>query len=253
MNGLVLLHGFTGSPASFDALAAWLSTRAARVRLHRPALLGHGGEAPAAVTRFEQEVDRIARGIVQVGLSGSHLCGYSLGARVSLGLLARHPELFSGATLIGVHPGLASLAERATRVGGDERWCELLSRRGVAPFLDAWQAQPLFARQRALPEAETTEQRRIRSAHTASGLMRSLRVLGLGQMPDYRGVFDVARVPVRLVVGERDEKFVALAREIRRRVPRVALDVVPGAGHNVLLEAPEHVARTLLGGVGARA
>ena len=44
-----------------------------------------------------------------------------------------------------------------------------------------------------------------------------------------------------------------LAREIRRRVPRVALDVVPGVGHNVLLEAPEHVARTLLGGVGARA
>lgn len=245
MSGLVLIHGFTGSPASFDALARRLA-RWSRAPLHRPALLGHGGAAPAGVVRFEQEVDRVAQGIRRARMAGSHLCGYSLGARVALGLLARHGHLFAGATLIGVHPGLGSSVERALRIGSDERWCELLSRRGARAFLDAWQAQPLFASQAALPAAEAAAQRRIRSSHSARDLARSLRVLGLGQMPDYRGVFALARGRVRLVVGERDEKFAALARQIVQRAPRVRLDRVPGVGHNVLLEAPEQVERVLL-------
>jgi 2-succinyl-6-hydroxy-2,4-cyclohexadiene-1-carboxylate synthase len=245
LTGLVLIHGFTGSPASFDALARRLVRRSARVPLHRPALLGHGGAAPGSIVRFEQEVDRIAAGIGEAGLSGSHLCGYSLGARVALGLLVRHGFLFSGATLIGVHPGLGSSAERALRVGSDERWCELLSRRGVAAFLAAWQAQPLFASQRTLPDREAAEQRRIRSGHSAQGLMRSLRVLGLGQMPDYRAGLMAARGRLRLIAGELDQKFVGLARELARHAPGVELDLVPGVGHNVLLEAPEHVERAV--------
>lgn len=245
MTGLVLIHGFTGSPASFDGLARRLSRRSPRTRLHRPRLLGHGAEAgPVGVERalgFEHEVDRIARGIVDAGLSGSHLCGYSLGARIALGLLVRHAHRFAGATLIGVHPGLSGPAERALRVGSDERWCELLSRRGVGAFIDAWQAQPLFASQRVLPVAEAVEQRRIRSSHSADGLARALRVLGLGRMPDYRGALAAMRCRLRLVAGERDDKFVALAGEIARRAPGVELELVPGAGHNVLLEAPEQV------------
>jgi 2-succinyl-6-hydroxy-2,4-cyclohexadiene-1-carboxylate synthase len=246
LTGLVLIHGFTGSPASFDELSRRLARRSARVSVHRPALLGHGGLAPGNSVRFEQEVDRIARGIVRAGASGSHVCGYSLGARIALGLLARHGHLFAGATLIGVHPGLSSLAERAARVGSDERWCELLSRRGVDAFLDAWQAQPLFATQRALPAARAAEQRRVRSSHSAQGLMHALRVLGLGQMPDYRSALGSARCRLRLVAGERDDKFAGLAREMAGRSPSIELDLVPGVGHNVLLEAPDHLERSLL-------
>lgn len=246
MTGLVLIHGFTGSPASFDALVGRLAQRWPRLGVHRPALLGHGGEAASGTLRFEQEVDRIARSVVRAGASGSHLCGYSLGARIATGLLARHGQLFAGATLIGVHPGLSNAAERAARVGSDERWCELLSRRGVGAFLDAWQAQPLFASQRGLPAAEAARQRRIRSSHSAPGLMRALRVLGLGQMPDYRGALRAARGRLRLIAGERDDKFVALARALAERAAGSELDLVPGVGHNVLLEAPDHVARSLL-------
>lgn len=259
MNGLVLLHGFTGSPASFDDLVRRIGARWPRVRVLRPALLGHASAAPASlehrfvggdahekVVRFEQEVDRLADGIARAGLRGSHLCGYSLGARVALGLLVRHGAAFSGATLIGVHPGLTSVAERAARVGSDERWCELLARRGVDAFLEAWRAQPLFATQRALPEAVAAQQRRVRSSQRADGLMRSLRVLGLGQMPDYRGSWRNVTGRLQLVVGEQDTKFVALARELAARAPSAELDVVAGAGHNVLLEAPEQVERILM-------
>jgi 2-succinyl-6-hydroxy-2,4-cyclohexadiene-1-carboxylate synthase len=245
MSGLVLIHGFTGSPASFDPLVEQLAARS-EARVFRPALLGHGARVERSVRRFEQEVDRLAAAIRAGGFSGSHLCGYSLGARVALGLVARHGCLFSGATLIGVHAGLTSCTERALRVGGDERWCQQLLTRGTQAFLEAWEAQPLFATQRALSEFAQAAQRRIRSGHDADGLSRSLRVLGLGQMPDYRGSLRAAAIPVRLMAGVLDAKFAGIARELAARVSTIRLDLVQGVGHNVLLEAPDHVESVLI-------
>jgi 2-succinyl-6-hydroxy-2,4-cyclohexadiene-1-carboxylate synthase len=245
VTGCVLIHGFTGSPASFEPLARDLARRHPRVPLLRPALLGHGAPRAVQAGRFEQEVDRLAELVVGSRFAGAHLCGYSLGARLSLGLIARYPYLFASATLIGVHPGLGDLRERAARVGSDERWCQRLRAGGLGAFLAAWEAQPLFATQRALPAHTIAEQRRVRASHSATGLERALRVLGLGNMPDYRGVLRVVPVPVRLLVGSADTKFSAIAQRLTEGAPRTRLDVVPGAGHNLLVEAREHVSDVL--------
>lgn len=247
---LVLLHGFTGAPASFDELVSGLLSESPRLRVLRPALLGHDAREPLVArerpVRFEQEVDRLARLVREARFSGAHLCGYSLGARVALGLIARHGHLFAGATLIGVHPGLRDAAQRAARVGADERWCQLLLNRGLGAFLAAWRELPLFATQSALSPALLARQERVRSGHGAAGLACALRVLGLGQMPCLRGALPSARLGVRLVTGARDEKFTNLARGLADGPGRVVLDVVPAAGHNVLLEAPQHVQGVLL-------
>lgn len=244
MTGLVLLHGFTGSPASFAAVVPLLRVRHPGLRILSPWLLGHGPAPELGPQRFEVEVDRVAALVRSARFSGAHLCGYSLGARLALGLLARHASSFSGATLIGVNPGLSAASERAERVGSDERWAELLLRAGVSGFLEAWQAQPLFASQAQLPAATLAQQQQARAVHTARGLAHALRVLGLGQMPDYRGVLCGARLRVRLLVGALDRKFLAIAQKLRES-SRVELHSVPGAGHNLLLEAPEGVAGVL--------
>jgi 2-succinyl-6-hydroxy-2,4-cyclohexadiene-1-carboxylate synthase len=244
MSGLVLLHGFTGAPASFDELSQTLRRRWPRLRVLGPSLLGHGATPEGAARSFEQEVDRLASVIRCAGFSGAHLCGYSLGARLALGLLARHACLFAGATLIGVHPGLTSEAERAGRVGSDERWCQLLEREGTPGFLRAWQAQPLFGTQARLSPAELARQAQIRLAHSASGLQQSLRVLGLGQMPDLRGTLHVQPLRLQLLVGALDAKFCTIAQRLAATAP-LALEIVAGAGHNLLLEAPERVSRVL--------
>jgi len=244
MTGLVLLHGFTGSPASFDGLSATLRQRWPRLRVLCPPLLGHGAPMQPAPRSFAQEVDRLAGVVRRAGLAGAHLCGYSLGARLALGLLARHACLFAGATLIGVHPGLSSEAERAARVGGDERWCQLLDREGIPGFLRAWQAQPLFETQGQISQAELTRQAEIRRGHSASGLQQSLRVLGLGQMPDLRGVLQVQPLRLQLLVGALDAKFCAIGQRLATTAP-VQLEIIAGAGHNLLLEAPGPVSRVL--------
>jgi len=77
---LLCLHGFTGSPMSWDFLGK--STRIA------PALLGHSGSsADAEVHRFEDEIDRLAA--LAVGAGALHVVGYSLGARLALGMASR--------------------------------------------------------------------------------------------------------------------------------------------------------------------
>lgn len=252
MRPLVFVHGFTGAPASFGSVSeCWTRAAGPRPAVYCPRLLGHGAPVEAGVKRFDQEVDRLAADIARRGLRGAHLCGYSLGARVSLGLLARHAWLFASATLISVHPGLTSDAERAARVGADERWSQLLLERGLRAFVDAWEAQPLFASRAQLEAARRLEQRRVRLRHDARGLARALRVLGLGQMPCYRGVLRMRPLPVRLLVGELDRKFVEVGRELSAATPRVTLEVMPGAGHDLPFEVPERVAAVLIRAVEA--
>jgi pimeloyl-ACP methyl ester carboxylesterase len=52
-------------------------------------------------------------------------------------------------------------------------------------------------------------------------------------------------VPVTLVVGERDEKYRAVAEAMAPRLRDAHVVVVGGAGHAVHLEAPEEVARAI--------
>jgi 2-succinyl-6-hydroxy-2,4-cyclohexadiene-1-carboxylate synthase len=237
VSGLLLLHGFTGSPRS------WQRAFAGDALI--PPLTGHDGTAgDPRVHDFLDEVDRVAE-IARGAGAGFRVAGYSLGARVALGLLVRHPDLFTGAMLIGVHPGLASADERAERVAADEKWCRLLEGEGLPPFVRAWQDQPLFASQAALPAELLAEQEAERLRHDPRGLVHSLRCLGLGRMPNFRLTLHSIELPVTLLVGALDTKFVALARDVSERLPQGRFIEVANAGHNLLLERPDAVGQLL--------
>ena len=220
-----------------------------QTRVICPVLLGHDGRDPdlaaEAAPDFQTALDRLAAELRAAHLGPLHLCGYSLGARVALGLLVRHPELFSRATLIAVHPGLTDAEERRERAAADERWAELLESQGLAEFLKKWAQQPLFNTQAALPAAVLAAQDAVRRRHSEKGLALALRVLGLAQMPDYTAALPTLHLPVRLVVGAHDAKFLALAERAAALLPQAAVLPVPGVGHNVLLEAPDAVCAAL--------
>ncbi len=236
MRPLVCLHGFTGSPAAWDAVLAALPEDA---RALCPAIAGHHPDLPLAARRFEHEVDRLAALMPQSG--GLHLAGYSLGGRLALGLLVRHRQLFASATLIGAHPGLGGAAERRDRAAADDALARRLEREGTRAFVDRWQDLPLFATQSALPPEVLEAQRRRRLRHRPEGLAHALRVLSLGRMPDFRRHLPALDLPICLMAGEQDEKFRRLVEEMASALPRATIQVVPAAGHNLLLEVPRAV------------
>ncbi len=241
MTPLLLLHGFTGSPRSWAPVREQLPPRFAVVA---PALLGHdGSSAGPEIGAFLEEAERVLALLPEGGKA--HVAGYSLGARLALALLVRHPERFEQATLVSAHPGLATADERETRRRDDRRWRALLETGGIEAFVAAWEAQTLWTSEAELPEAMRRARRLERLGHTPSGLARSLAVCGLGEMPDLRPLLGRVALRVTVMAGERDPKFLCLARELSSRLPRAALDLVPAAGHNLLLERPQRVAAAI--------
>jgi 2-succinyl-5-enolpyruvyl-6-hydroxy-3-cyclohexene-1-carboxylate synthase len=237
---VVLLHGFASGPASWDRVVELLPRGS---RVIRPALCGHGTDRSART--FDEEVDRIAAVLRNEGVEQALLCGYSLGARVALGVLVRRGEMFDRAVLIGAHPGLSTAQERAERAAWDDGWADLLETRGIGAFVDAWERLPIFASQARLAAEVAASQRLARLAMDARGLAVAMRVLGLARMPDWKGSLAGVRTPVTLVAGELDSKFRNLAQAMANLMPNAELQVVAGCGHNVVLEDPAAVAALL--------
>lgn len=233
MRSYVLLHGFTGTPSSWANVAAHLDAP-----VFAPLLVGHGNPAEPGGATFEEEVDRLADLVRARAFEEAHLVGYSLGARLALGLLVRHPGLFTRATLIGVNPGLDGAEARALRLASDARWLELLTVEGLERFVDEWSSQPMFA-------SQPTSERTRRLQHTAAGLAVALRGLGLGVMPDWSPSLSRLRLPVTFVAGEADSKFVDLARLCAERSGQGRVEIVERSGHNVVLERPGAIASLL--------
>jgi 2-succinyl-6-hydroxy-2,4-cyclohexadiene-1-carboxylate synthase len=236
---LLCLHGFTGSPRSWDFLGDPRTTP--RIT---PALVGHiGSTAGADVLRFEDEVDRMAA--LATDVASLHVVGYSLGARLALGFTLRHPARVARLTLISAHPGLTTASERAERRASDAAWCDLLETRGIEAFVSAWQAQPLWASQARLPAAVSTQKQKERLSQTAAGLGRSLCVTGLAEMPNYLPALAEVRAPVDVLAGALDHKFSDFAQVISRNIAHARLEIVPEAGHDLLLERPDFITRVI--------
>ena len=238
----LLLHGFTGAPRSWDRVVAYAELDRAPLV---PSLVGHGPDwQERDVESFEGEVAclvSLAASLEQPRL----LCGYSMGARVALALLARQPGLFDAAVLIGVDPGLTEEAARVERREVDARRARLLREEGVAAFVAAWEQEPLFASQRDLSREALAAQREVRLVQDAEGLARALEVLGLAEMPDYRSAMKSFEIPITLMTGSLDSKFSGLANALAKENAHIDADIVEGVGHNVVLEAPAAVAIAL--------
>lgn len=241
---LVLLHGFTGSPASFESLIEALP-HGKNGKIIAPALLGHA-DAPLTSQSWDVEIDRIAD-ILRAERGPLRLVGYSMGGRVALGILARHPDLAESAVLIGASPGIEGEHEREMRRDEDERRARLIESEGLAAFIATWEREPIFETQRMLPSDMRARHRAIRLSHSGPGLALSLRVLGQAAMPNLSPALRAIEHPVSLVVGERDTKLRVIAARMQSQLACGRVITVPRVGHDVVLEAPSALAEIVAG------
>lgn len=224
----LLLHGFTG--VAEDWLGIWPADCAAVA----PDLPGHGGSAEP-----QGDFDRSLRTLLEhLPASVDQVAGYSLGGRLALGLLRLASSRFRRALIISAHPGFADSQQRAERRALDARWIRLLERDGIEAFVAAWERQPLFATQSALPAERLALQRARRLGQRPAGLAASLRVHGLAEMPAMREAIVQYPGELHWMVGVDDRKFRTLAEQVLAWRPSTRLYRIHGAGHNPLLEAP---------------
>jgi 2-succinyl-6-hydroxy-2,4-cyclohexadiene-1-carboxylate synthase len=232
---LVLLHGFTQTRQSWRRTIAALG---GRYRAIAPDLPGHGHAAerrPASFAACAAYVRALAPGPIT-------LAGYSMGGRIALYAALALPGLVERLILIGASPGLADPAEREARRRADAALADRIEAIGIEAFAAEWGAQPLFSGQ---DERVAAAAHADRLRNTPAGLAAALRGLGTGVMPPLWDRLGELAIPVSLVVGERDEKFRAIAERMGAAIADGRVERVAGAGHAVQLECPDAVAAVI--------
>lgn len=236
---LLLLHGFTGSSATWEPHFAALGERFSIIAVD---LIGHGrSEVPADPARYRMErcVEDLVALLDALGIDRTMLLGYSLGGRVALHLTLDAPERVSRLILESASPGIPDSAARADRVRADEALADKIEREGLATFIDMWERLPLFASQAQLSPEIWERQRTARLASNATGLANSLRGMGAGAMEPVVDRLGEISVPTLLIAGELDGKYCALGRQMAAAIPGARLAIVSDAGHAVHLEQPD--------------
>ena len=153
---------------------------------------------------------------------GDVLLGYSMGGRLALQLLEQ--QRFTKAVIVSA--GLnAPDEERRKR---DEEWARRFESEEWASLMTAWNAQPVFGGH-ALERHEADYDRRE--------LARQLREWSPAVLPPPQ--LEAIDTPILWIAGERDAKYVDIARHAVERLPNAELWICPDAGHRVPWEQPE--------------
>lgn len=239
---VILLHGFTGSAETWQALADFLSGSYFVVALD---LIGHGRtDSPDVLSnyRMEEQVENLHGLFQELGLVKPVIIGYSMGGRVALSYAAAYPDDISGLILESSSPGLRTEEERKERRRSDGLLAERIEKEGIEKFVDFWQDIPLFDSQKNLNEDTRRAVREERLNQCASGLANSLRGMGTGSQPSCWDELIRLDFPVLLLTGSEDQKFENIAREMIRFLPNAVHESVAEAGHAIHVEKPRQFA-----------
>lgn len=231
----MLLHGFTHSGASWGRVVTALGER---YRPIAPDIRGHasaGAQMPVTLEAVIGDVAGLCPGSFD-------LVGYSMGGRIALHAGLALPDRVQRLVLIGASPGLADPVQRAARHEADGCLAAEVEASSIEVFARRWAQTPVLA---GLPEEVAADVYADRLRNSPVGLARALRGLGTGALPSLWPRLGELTLPVVLIVGERDAKFRDIAERMAGALPRARVEVVPGTGHAVHLEAPERVAKLI--------
>ncbi|MBO6575358.1 MAG: alpha/beta fold hydrolase [Rhodothermales bacterium] len=234
---VLALHGFMGTGADWNPVREALGVD---VAFFGPDLPGHGSSTglPDACYTLEGVVDWLAPD------SHTLVVGYSMGGRIAL-----HAQAAAGVVAISAHPGLPE-GERGARLALDVERATAM-RADFPAFLSSWLEQPLFASLSPGQREDLIAQRRRQDpAELAKALVgfstgrqrdlrqsRSQTAPSGGNLSADQGTGSGR--PVLAVAGERDKRYVRLAQETAPSI------IIPDAGHNLLVEAPQLVAEAI--------
>lgn len=163
------------------------------------------------------------------------LIGYSLGGRLSLDFAAQRPELINNLIILSANPGIEDPSERSARLKWDQKWCDLIDKKGSTIFIQKWYQQPLFHSLREHSDFPTIFNRRTlnkpedikRAFQTWSPAILESQWKSIPNFP-FRSLF---------LFGENDLKY----RLVRNKLMRLGAqtDLIPNSGHAIHIENPK--------------
>lgn len=230
---IVLLHGLGGSRISWEPQLAALSAHHRVVAWDLP---GYGASAPLpdSVT-FPALAHAATDWIAALHDGPAHVVGISMGAMIAQYLAAWHPEYVRSLTLLSASPafGLDGTSPQKWQAA---RLAPLAAGQQPADFADR------VLRSIAGPHidpAALDSQVRAMARISGAALQASIECL---ITHDARPLLAGITAPTLVMVGELDaETPPAYAHVLSEGIPHAWLQVVPGVGHLLNVEAPDVV------------
>lgn len=248
---MLFLHGFMGNREEFSSVIRFLKTNFCCVSIDLP---GHGKNI-LLDTELENEkpysMSQVAEGIIDF-LDSFNICkcllvGYSMGGRLGLYLGINYPHRFSHLILESASPGLATIEEREARIKNDLGIARKLNRclqaNDFQQFLINWYQQPIFGQISHHPDFPQMLQQRLQ-CHPLE-LAKSLQYMGTGVQPSLWDKLANLQLPVLLIVGEQDRKFVEINQKMCSFNPKFLLQIIKNCGHNIHWEQPQQFAEII--------
>jgi 2-succinyl-6-hydroxy-2,4-cyclohexadiene-1-carboxylate synthase len=223
---VVLVHGFTQSARSWDAIRPALARRHTVIAFDAP---GHGQSAEVAA-----DLPTGADLMVTAAGGPAAWLGYSMGGRFALHVACRHPEAVARLIVVSATGGIEDPAERAARRTTDEAWAVKVETEGIAAFVHWWLDRPMFA---SLPPAAAAVESRL--GGTSTGLASSLRLAGAGSQQPLWSELHQLNMPVLVIAGALDDAYIAQGHRLVQSIgANASLAVISQAGHACHLEQP---------------
>lgn len=236
---LLLLHGFTGSK---DVWSCFLPSWSRNLQIIAIDLPGHGKtDSPDDWKRYD--IEKIAADMIalldSLGVKQAHVLGYSMGGRLAITIASLYSERVRSLVLESCTPGLESEEERKERKRQDWQQADFIIEHGMETFVERWENIPLFASRQQLPDSVREQMRQKRLQNNPLGLANSLRGMGTGMQPSWWDSLHRLCMPVLLLSGEYDEKFLRILQRMEQLLPNAEFVQVSGAGHTIHVEQPE--------------
>ncbi|MDM9385607.1 2-succinyl-6-hydroxy-2,4-cyclohexadiene-1-carboxylate synthase [Chlorogloeopsis sp. ULAP01] len=235
---IIFLHGFMGNCHEFEEAIQLLESEFNCLVIDLP---GHGqtqilgGDecykmANTALSLINLlDYLRIPKGL---------LVSYSMGGRLALYLALHFPHRFTKVVLESASPGLPTELERLERVQKDEQIARKLDRivekSDWISFLSNWYSQPIFGNIKNHVQFQKLIE--IRLQNNPKELAKSLRMMGIGFQPSLWEKLQDNTIPLLLLAGEYDEKFVDINTQMANICKLSQLKVIRDAGHNIHFE-----------------
>lgn len=241
---LIFLHGFMGISLDWLEITKKFENEYFCIL---PDLPGHG-KSMIGTMADPLEFDLVAMGLMslmeRLQLASGALVGYSMGARVALYAATKHPERFKALVLEGVNPGLQDDKERNKRLALDHQRAREIEKVGISRYIENWYEADLFRTLKRHPE-RLNMIKAVRKNNDTAWMAKVLRELSVGRQPSLWDKLDELNMPVLLIAGDLDDKYKKIVYRIKDNLKDSQVHLIPEAGHNTHLEAPEEFRKTL--------
>ena len=238
---LIMLHGFMGSGKVFNHLLDGISMFCNPVTID---LAGHGETVSPDDPKFytaQRQVQQVHSVIQRLQFDDMYLYGYSMGGRLAFQLMASKPDLFTGVIIESSHCGIDSNSKRTERQSVDEKRAQQIEK-DFDEFIANWTQIPLFQH---TPDQVKSAYEEVMRSQNPKFMSASLRGFGAGVMPPVCDKINESNLPLTLIAGELDTKYVQRMTDIDMKVPLSNLEIVSNAGHRVHADQPEELINIL--------